>query len=135
MAATLTTVFVFAPIVLIEDEVGQLYSDIAIAISSSILMSMVLAIALVPAAAGRILHVQGDKPRRQPLLTRAGAAFGRGVIAGVHWLTQGNLRPLATIVVVLCGAWAIIHYLTPDAEYLPEGEESKVRGPNEAIVP
>jgi multidrug efflux pump subunit AcrB len=126
LASTLTTVCVFLPVIFIEEEVGQLYSDIAIAISSSILMSMVLAIALVPAAAGRLLPTQKDGPRRQPMLNRAGAAFGRVVIGGVHWLARGTLRPVATIVIILSGAWAIINYLTPDAEYLPEGEESKV---------
>ena len=55
LASTLTTVFVFLPIVFIKEEAGQLYSDIAIAISASILMSMVVAITLVPAAASRWL--------------------------------------------------------------------------------
>ena len=36
LASTLTTVMVFAPILFIEEEAGQLYSDIAIAISASI---------------------------------------------------------------------------------------------------
>jgi multidrug efflux pump subunit AcrB len=48
------------------------------------------------------------------------------VIGGVRWITRGTLRPLATILVVLAGAGAILYYLTPDAEYLPEGEESKI---------
>jgi multidrug efflux pump subunit AcrB len=55
LASTLTTVAVFLPVIFIEEEAGQLYSDIAIAISASILMSMLIAITLVPAAAGRFL--------------------------------------------------------------------------------
>jgi multidrug efflux pump subunit AcrB len=60
------------------------------------------------------------------MLSRLGAALGRGVIASVHGLARGILRPLATIVIVLAATGAIIYYLTPDAEYLPEGEESKI---------
>jgi len=123
LAATLTTVCVFLPIIFIEEEAGQLYSDIAIAIAASILMSMIVAITLVPAAAGRLLHSHNS---RTSLLSRLGAALGRGVIVSVHGLTRGILRPLATIVIVLAATFAIIYYLTPDAEYLPEGEESKI---------
>lgn len=125
LASTLTTVAVFLPVVFIEEEAGQLYSDIAVAISASILMSMLIAIALVPAAAGRMLNRRGDNAG-VPLITRIGADAGRRVIRGVHWLARGTLRPLATILIVLAGALAIIGYLTPKAEYLPEGEESKI---------
>ena len=125
LASTLTTVAVFLPVVFIEEEAGQLYSDIAIAISASILMSMLIAIALIPAAAGRLLHERASDARI-PFLSRIGAGFGRGVIRGVHWLAWGTLRPLATILIVLVGALAIIWTLTPKAEYLPEGEESKI---------
>ena len=44
LASTLTTVLVFVPVMFIEQEAGQLYSDIAIAISASILMSNLHAI-------------------------------------------------------------------------------------------
>lgn len=126
LASTLTTVCVFLPVVFIQEEAGQLYSDIAIAISASILMSMLVAITLVPAASGRFLSIPQDTGKRQPLLDRFGGAVSRGVLGAVHWLTVGFLRPLSVIVVVLLAAGSIIYFLTPKAEYLPEGEEAKV---------
>ena len=125
LASTLTTVCVFLPVIFISEETGQLYSDIAIAISSSILMSMLVAITLVPAASGRFLSVPRDNQQRR-LLDRMGAAFSRLVMSLVHWLVAGFMRPLAVIVIVLSGAAAILYFLTPKAEYLPEGEEAKV---------
>ncbi|WP_295879931.1 efflux RND transporter permease subunit [uncultured Thiohalocapsa sp.] len=125
LASTLTTVAVFLPVVFVRQEAGQLYSDIAIAISSSILMSMLLAITLVPAAAGRWLRAP-KAPRRRRLLDRVGGGFSALVLGLVHWLAQGILRPLLVIALVLGAAGAIIWTLTPDAEYLPEGEESKI---------
>ncbi len=125
LASTLTTVAVFLPVIFIEEEAGQLYSDIAIAISGSILMSMIVAVALVPAAAGRLLRQQSPASRRK-LLTRIGAAFSRQVMGGVRWITRGIVRPLMTLLLVLAGTAAILYHLTPDAEYLPGGEESKI---------
>jgi multidrug efflux pump subunit AcrB len=125
LASTLTTVAVFLPVIFVEEEAGQLYSDIAVAISASILMSMVLAVTVVPAAAGRWLRAPAQH-RRRPLLDRLGGAFSHVVLGLVHWLARGVVRPLAVIVAVLAGAGAIIWALTPDAEYLPEGEESKI---------
>jgi multidrug efflux pump subunit AcrB len=125
LASTLTTVAVFLPVVFIKEEAGQLYSDIAVAISASILMSMLIAISLVPAAAGRFLRP--PQTASQPgLLMRLGAAFQGAVLAGVHWILRGVWRSLLVILLVLGTAGAIIVWLTPDAEYLPEGEESKI---------
>jgi len=123
LASTLTTVCVFLPVIFISEEAGQLYSDIAIAISASILMSMLVAITLVPAASGRFLSAARDGETGGH---RIGAALSRRVLALVHWLVAGYLRPVLVIVLVLAGAGAILYYLTPKTEYLPEGEEAKV---------
>jgi len=125
LASTLTTVAVFLPVIFVEEEAGQLYSDIAVAVSASILMSMLIAVTLVPAASGRFLRLQKAR-ERQPLLGRFGGAFARALLAGVGWITLGTVRPLAVAGAVLAGAAAIILWLTPPAEYLPEGEEAKV---------
>lgn len=125
LAATLTTICVFVPVTFIDEEAGQLYSDIAIAISSSILMSMIVAIALVPAAAGRLLQMPPDSMALTQS-SRGGSLTARAIVGGVHWLSRGIVRPLTTILIVLLSVGLIIHYLTPKAEYLPEGEESKI---------
>ncbi|MGD9386062.1 MAG: efflux RND transporter permease subunit, partial [Thioalkalispiraceae bacterium] len=54
LASTMTTVLVFVPIVFIQEEAGQLYSDIAIAISASILASMLIAITVIPTATAHL---------------------------------------------------------------------------------
>jgi multidrug efflux pump subunit AcrB len=55
LASTLTTIMVFLPVIFLDLQAGQLYSDIAVAISSMILMSMLVAVTVVPAAASRFL--------------------------------------------------------------------------------
>ncbi|MEA3641904.1 MAG: efflux RND transporter permease subunit, partial [Lamprobacter sp.] len=90
LASTLTTVLVFAPVLFIEEEAGQLYSDIAIAISASILASMLVAITVIPTAAARMrFHAEdgdGDETARGNEL-RSGDAGSNGEGAGGNGAT------------------------------------------------
>ncbi len=56
LASTLTTVAVFAPIVLVTGEAGQLFFDIGIALSTSVLFSLFAAGTLVPMLSGLFLN-------------------------------------------------------------------------------
>jgi multidrug efflux pump subunit AcrB len=119
LASTMTTVLVFAPIFFIRQEAGQLYSDVAIAISASILASMLVAISVVPSLSARLeFGVRGaGAPAGQPLRDR--------IVAAVGWLIATTQRRVVTLAGVIVGVLAIIVTLTPAAEYLPEGEEPK----------
>ncbi len=121
LAATLTTVLAFVPIVFIEQEAGQLYSDVALAVSASILASMLVAIAVLPAAAAR-MQFRGEDT--------AHASVGRRVrdrvLAGIAWMTATRPRRLGTLALTAGASIAVFVWLTPAAEYLPEGEEPKV---------
>ncbi len=119
LASTLTTVLVFAPIFFISQEAGQLYSDVAVAISASILASMLVAVSVVPSLSARLdFGTRGSR-------AESGAALRGRILAGVNWLIATTRRRLATLVIVTASVGAIIVTLTPPAEYLPEGEEPK----------
>ena len=118
LASTLTTVLVFVPILFIRQEAGQLYSDVAIAVSGSILASMLVAITLIPTASAR-LAFRGEGADRPHTRLRA------ATLAGVSRLIGGPGRRGAAILATLAASFAIIYWLTPPAEYLPEGEEAK----------
>lgn len=125
LASTLTTVLVFVPVALMRNEAGQLYSDIAIAISAAVLMSMLVAVTLIPSAAARLpfrSHQGSD------VLSRGARAFARRLLASVRWLLGSARRQLALVVATLLLSLAIVALLSPQAEYLPEGEEPKLFG-------
>ena len=127
LASTLTTVFVFLPIVFIQDEAGQLYSDIAVAISASIIMSLLVATLLVPTACGRLLAL--TPPRAEPSwLERAGGRVQNFIVMTVTAVLQSVPRRLGVVGGALGTSLLILLLLTPPAEYLPEGEEAKVFG-------
>ena len=121
LASTLTTVLVFVPIIFISEEAGQLYSDIAIAISASILASMFIAIAVLPTAAANFAFV--DKPTEHAI---GPMAWKQKIVNGVSWLIATRQRQLGVLVLVAGTSLGIMAFLTPAAEYLPEGEEAKL---------
>jgi len=55
LVSALTTVMVFIPILTMELEAGQLFRDIAVAISVSVLLSLLVAITVIPALSSRLL--------------------------------------------------------------------------------
>jgi multidrug efflux pump subunit AcrB len=120
LASTLTTVMVFVPIVFIEQEAGQLYSDIAIAVSASILASMIVAITVLPTASARLHFRSEDLAASDDRRGLRGA-----VLAAVDGLSSSRPRRLMTLTVAAGASLAAFVWLTPPAEYLPEGEEPK----------
>ncbi|NRB76477.1 MAG: efflux RND transporter permease subunit [Verrucomicrobiales bacterium] len=121
LSGTMTTVLVFLPVLFIEEEAGQLFSDIGIAISASIIVSMLVAVAVVPVASAnfrawksRNESTRKETKTRRPLFLRP-----------LQSLISSPLARVGCIVGTAAAIVAVFICLTPPAEYLPEGEEAK----------
>ena len=119
LASTLTSILVFLPVLFIEQEAGQLYSDVAVAISASILASMLVAITLIPTASARLSFGTEHRPASY-------GALQRRVLALIDRFLVTPARRTATVVTTVLASLLVIVLLTPPAEYLPEGEEPKL---------
>lgn len=119
LACTLTTVLVFAPTLFIQEEAGQLYSDIAIAICASILMSMAVAVTVLPAMAAWLLP-------QHPLGTSAEVSSFDQISRWISKFYSSSIRRAAVLIGMLGAAVCTVLWLTPPAEYLPEGEEARI---------
>ncbi|MEM0967080.1 MAG: efflux RND transporter permease subunit [Verrucomicrobiota bacterium] len=118
LASTMTTVIVFAPVWLIDEEAGELFSDIAIAISAAIIASMLVAISVIPTASVHLKSI-GTGGR--------GSTGISGLFSGLVGRLSGSRSwALSGVGLVVLTSGAIIYFLTPPAEYLPEGEEAKI---------
>ena len=120
LASTLTTVLVFVPIIFIAEEAGQLYSDVAIAICSAILASMIVAITVIPAAAAYLFTETHDSTSSKQ------SGWKNATTKLIGGLIKTAFGRLAIISMVVGISGLILAYLTPPAEYLPEGEEPKL---------
>lgn len=121
LSGTMTTVLVFLPILFIREEAGQLFSDIGIAISASIIVSMLVAVAVVPVASANLPDRKKKTARLAPGVTGKRPALLRAI----DRLVDSPLgRPLC-LAATLAAIVSVFVWLTPPAEYLPEGEEAK----------
>jgi HAE1 family hydrophobic/amphiphilic exporter-1 len=131
LVSAATTIAVFVPILIMKLEVGQLFRDIAVAISVAVVLSLIVSVTVIPTLAAK-LFAEGtgslDKRMRLPLIDDFAELFVR-VVTGI---TRGviNSKIAALLLVgVICGAaggatWAFL----PKLEYLPEGNRNLVIG-------
>jgi len=148
LAGTLCHVAVFVPILTIQEEAGQIFFDLILALSVSILLSMIAAITVVPAAAAIVARISGEhiddapkstKPWRSlwgatKLLDRLGArlaGLNNAFVATLHWAMTGwrgyTVRPLVIIAMSVASVFAA-KLLTPPLDYLPAGNQNLVFG-------
>ncbi len=131
LASTLTTVAVFVPVLFIQDEVGQLFGDIAVAISFAVALSLIIAITVIPSLSAKILggHKSGQerKPRRFGL-TRLGSAFAGGISGTVGWINRSVVRRLAVVLLLTSVSLGLSYHLMPKTEYLPLGNNNFLFG-------
>ncbi len=142
LASTLTTIAVFVPIVFIEEQAGQLFRDIAIAISAGVGLSLLVSITVIPCLSARILTTTNRGGRSSSRSARPAKDMDDGGTrpAGrkrnpsdrigdfVYWMC-GSVRWRVLIVFGLTAfALGIITLFLPKAEYLPGGNRNLIFG-------
>jgi len=92
-ASTLTTVAVFFPIVFVEGMAGQLFKDQALAVVYSLLVSLVVALFLIPMLATREppAPAPASTPKARGWASRGLAAIGRGLTLAAAWSVRLGL--------------------------------------------
>ena len=131
LVSATTTIVVFVPILVMKLEVGQLFRDIAVAISVSVLLSLIVSITVIPALANKLLGGVGADSKvrlRLPVIDDVAAAFVRMVIGFTRRIV-GNRVMAVSVVAVVCGVTGVATWLfLPKLEYLPEGNRNLIIG-------
>ncbi len=126
LASSLTTIAVFVPVLFLQDQASQLFRDIALAISCSIGLSLLVSITVVPAMAARFFRRKSavPSPVRTWSFDRVRDLFGAGVAA----VDRSVWRRLAVAAAATGVSLGLTYALLPDAEYLPEGNRNLAIG-------
>jgi hydrophobic/amphiphilic exporter-1 (mainly G- bacteria), HAE1 family len=145
LGSTLTNVVVFLPLIIVTGEAGQLFYDMAIALSASSLFSLFAALTLVPMLSGLFLKqseamqmMEGGEDFNGNWLERSVAKtsaifrlfegkFANFLANTVNWsLGRGRIgRRLFLLAIPLTLLVSCI-VLLPPADYLPEGNRNLV---------
>ena len=139
LASTLTTIAVFVPIVFMEEQSGQLFRDIAIAISAGVGLSLVVSMTVIPSLSARILTTAGKSKEEksptagnEPALRERRISWLERIIKGLGSLVYGlsgsvvlrSVTILGFTSLAIVGSWLLL----PKAEYLPQGNRNLVMG-------
>ena len=125
VAATLTTICVFVPIVFVEGVAGQLFADQALTVTYSLVASLIVALMLIPMLASLSMSGAENEPSTTGLAVRAPAHGLRlsiwvlrrigGLLSALVWplvwLFEGIYEALAKRYPAVL-AWALRHQLT-----------------------
>ncbi|MEZ6060085.1 MAG: efflux RND transporter permease subunit [Planctomycetaceae bacterium] len=143
LASTLTTLAVFVPVIFVEGQAGQLFRDIAIAISCAVGLSLLVSVTVIPAAACRVLRSQRTEAERIEE-DNAQLGFGlKGLFGLARFFSWGTDRfaaltyrllslkgswlvRLAIVAVFVVGSLVLSEVLLPDTEYLPNGNRNLI---------
>jgi hydrophobic/amphiphilic exporter-1 (mainly G- bacteria), HAE1 family len=124
LASTLTTMAVFVPVVFVKEEAGQLFRDIAIAISCGVGLSLPVSVLVIPPLCRRVLFAKADSG----LGEHAAGRIANGIADIGHRINQSVWARLATGVGMTAlsalGAW----YFIPPTDYLPSGNRNLIFG-------
>lgn len=154
VASTMANLAVFVPVLFIEDQVGQLFRDLALAVACALALSLLVALIVVPTAAARLIGkskrskagdgvapATGDAIENQspespasdiklfgilPIVDRFGASFVNLIVGINAKLQQSVVARLVTVVSFLAFAVGISWILMPKVEYLPSGNRNLV---------
>jgi HAE1 family hydrophobic/amphiphilic exporter-1 len=134
LVSALTTVMVFIPVLIMQLEVGQLFRDIGVAISVSVLLSLLVSVTVIPALSARLLSGGLSKDKLTikrigiPGVDHLARAFVEGVVGFTRLVTRNKIAAVivvsVTSFVCTAGAWVFL----PKLEYLPEGNRNLMFG-------
>ena len=111
LASTATTVAIFLPVLFLEDVEGQLFADLALTIAIAVSMSLLVALTVLPAAAGSWLRAKKLSRRNDPRWASIAQRIMR--------LTDTPLRRGAWVAALIVGSVGVSWLLFPKMDYLP----------------
>jgi HAE1 family hydrophobic/amphiphilic exporter-1 len=127
IASTLTTVAVFLPVVFIQEEAGQLFRDIAIAVVGAVSLSLVVSMTVIPMFSFKLFSVASrKKEKRAGFLGHTGTKLASLLMHIVSMATRNWATRLGTVGLLILLAVGSVVLLMPQTDYLPQGNRNFV---------
>ena len=130
LVSALTTVMVFVPILIMQLEAGQLFRDIAVAISVAVVLSLIVAVTVIPALSNRLLT---SIPEHSPTgilhqIDVLAARFTATIVNFTRTVAHNRAKALLVVMTLLTVGATTTWLLAPQKEYLPTGNRNLIFG-------
>jgi len=126
LASTATTVAVFLPVIFMQEEAGQLFRDIAIAITFSITLSLFVSVSVIPS----LIHQFYKRKKERPAGKFQHSKFGSLAVERIMYFSGKCLKStrsrLVTVISFTLFSLVISGLLMPSSEYLPTGNRNLI---------
>lgn len=126
IASALTTIAVFLPIVFLEDEAGQLFKDIAIAVTAAVTFSLFVSISVIPMLWKNFASLSKKEPKDAGALANFGHKMVDLIMSIVNLSLKNTMTKVTTIVSLALFSVLSIWALFPKLDYLPQGNKNLI---------
>lgn len=140
-ASTITTIAIFLPVIGLQDEVGQLFKDIALASTSALIISLLICLVVVPSlyyVVAKTFFIKEIKVIKQSSFSPKKSFdfififVGNYLFNGMCFLVRAVLKNIYTrllcIFSFLIFSIYIIYIFFPKLDYLPKGTQNFLIG-------
>jgi multidrug efflux pump subunit AcrB len=130
IASALTTIAVFLPIIFLQNEAGQLFKDIAIAVTVAVSFSLFVSISVIPMLWTQLMrfhpHDTHQHKETKSLLVRFGESINNSIMSLLSSILKSPLKRILTVLILSGASIACIYSLFPKMEYLPQGNRNLI---------
>ncbi|MGB5866468.1 MAG: efflux RND transporter permease subunit [Arcobacteraceae bacterium] len=126
IASASTTMAVFLPIIFLQDEAGQLFKDIAIAVVASVAFSLFVSISVIPMLWKKFAGTPKKEINESTKMTRFGDKIVDSFMSVVVWSLQSFKTKVTMIVTLAVLSFGTIYVLFPKLDYLPQGNKNLI---------
>jgi hydrophobic/amphiphilic exporter-1 (mainly G- bacteria), HAE1 family len=126
LASTSTTVAVFLPIIFMAEEAGQLFKDIAIAISFAIVISLFVSVSAIPTLTHQFYRLSKRRKVHLKFITSVGDFFVRLILFFSRLTLKNRFMRVFTVIFLTGASVLVVYLLMPKAEYLPQGNRNLI---------
>lgn len=126
IATTVVLVAVFVPIGLVQDNTGQIFAELAVAISAAVICSTILALSMVPMMCSKLLHKGDSNNVLVNVINR-----GMNKLSGLYERALRrslNFMLLPLFLAIFSGIGAYYLFQNLDQEYAPTEDQGGLMG-------
>ena len=126
IASASTTMAVFLPIIFLQDEAGQLFKDIAIAVVASVGFSLFVSISVIPMLWKKFAGMSTKGVKEAGAIANFGHKIVDFIMKFVELSLKNFATKVATIVILAVLSVGTIVALFPKMDYLPQGNKNLI---------